>query len=292
MINEYLSFLSLALATTLVAFVVLYVSYRKLLKRLETTKTELQKSLDSIQKAQSNLSMTAKLCTMGELLASIIHEINNPLMTIGHRTELTKRALSHTIPDIEKAHRNLDGICEMGDRIEKICKGLKALARNDQSDPFIHYPLETILSDALSLVKAYYQFRGVPLKVDCPDMSLKLECRPTQVVQVLVNMLINSLDAIENLEDRWAELKIQGTTEMLTISITDSGHGIPKDLQEKILEPFFTTKPVGKGTGLGLSITRRILEAHNGTLKIDDTCPNTRFVMTLPTIQTRITATA
>jgi C4-dicarboxylate-specific signal transduction histidine kinase len=97
-----------------------------------------------------------------------------------------------------------------------------------------------------------------------------------------LNLLNNSFDATQSLTDRWIKVKAWEEPNQISISVTDSGHGIPEGIREKILEPFFTTKEVGKGTGLGLSISLGIIKSHGGTLEIDGNAENTRFLIHLP----------
>ena len=106
-----------------------------------------------------------------------------------------------------------------------------------------------------------------------------------QICQILVNLLNNALDVVSEQPSgagRWVRLEVAAVTGAVTIAVTDSGGGIPAAVAAKIFDPFFTTKPVGKGTGLGLSISASIAKDHGGTLTLDQTGSNTRFVLTLP----------
>ncbi|MBY0412878.1 MAG: GHKL domain-containing protein, partial [Bdellovibrionales bacterium] len=100
--------------------------------------------------------------------------------------------------------------------------------------------------------------------------------------QVLINLLNNSYDAISNLQDKWIEIKGFKKEGLVYIQITDSGVGIVKEVADKIMNPFFTTKEVGKGTGLGLSISSEIMKSHGGSLKYMTDFTNTTFLLTLP----------
>ena len=112
--------------------------------------------------------------------------------------------------------------------------------------------------------------------------DILLECRPTQMAQVLLNLLTNAFDAVEKLEEKWVRIEARDGGETVEFAVVDSGAGLPEGIRDKVLQPFFTTKAVGKGTGLGLSIATGIIESHHGTLDVDTEAPNTRFVIRLP----------
>jgi C4-dicarboxylate-specific signal transduction histidine kinase len=122
----------------------------------------------------------------------------------------------------------------------------------------------------------------IKLQVDEIDPTWSIECRESQISQVLLNLLSNAHDAVQGTEKAWIALSVKELGEHFEISVTDSGHGIPESIAQKVMKPFFTTKPLGKGTGLGLSISSNIMIDHHGELRVDTTSANTRFVMTLP----------
>ena len=103
-----------------------------------------------------------------------------------------------------------------------------------------------------------------------------------QVEQVILNLLNNAIDAIELNETKWVKIDFLKKETSIIISVTDSGKGIPDDIVEKIMQPFYSTKETGKGTGLGLSISKGIIENHKGTLTYDGSIGNTRFLIELP----------
>lgn len=112
--------------------------------------------------------------------------------------------------------------------------------------------------------------------------GINIEVRPTQISQVLLNLLSNAIDAVEKSNEKWIELRGFTRDHSVFITVTDSGKGIPPVVASRLMEPFFTTKEVGKGTGLGLSISKRIIEEYRGQLYYDTSSPQTRFVIELP----------
>jgi C4-dicarboxylate-specific signal transduction histidine kinase len=127
----------------------------------------------------------------------------------------------------------------------------------------------------------------VVLKYDADAFKgFLIECRLTQLSQVLLNALNNSFDAISNLDDKWIDLSILKENQKYIFRITDSGHGIPVHVQNKVMQPFFTTKDVGKGTGLGLSLSKSIVDAHHGRIYFNFDHPtNTQLVIEIPEFQ-------
>jgi C4-dicarboxylate-specific signal transduction histidine kinase len=168
-------------------------------------------------------------------------------------------------------------------RASKIILGLKRFSRDGSHDPMAMIPVSEIVSDATSLCAQRFASHGVTLTVCEIPLSLRVECRGVEISQVLLNLLNNAYDAIHSLKEKWIKIEVvESEHEMVNIMVTDSGGGLSPEVQQKLMQPFFTTKAIGKGTGLGLSISKGILEAHHGRLVYDNKCPNTRFVIELP----------
>jgi C4-dicarboxylate-specific signal transduction histidine kinase len=126
-----------------------------------------------------------------------------------------------------------------------------------------------------------FKNKNVELKLSIPD-NFKLNVRPNQITQVLLNLLNNSFDSIINANDRWVKISATEEDRIIKIEVTDSGEKIPPEIQSKMMLPFFTTKEVGKGTGLGLSISQGLIENHGGKLFFDKTAKNNCFKIELP----------
>ena len=236
------------------------------------------------QRAKSMTS--AKMAALGEMSAGMAHEINNPLtILLGHahaiRAKLEKSpehlfAVDSSIKSIENTVR----------RISKIIKGLRTFARDAANDPFRPAAVYRIVEDTLSLCHNRAHNLGIEVKIENEISDLEIDCREVQISQVLLNLLNNAIDAISNQEDKWIRVKISQIEEnYLQIQVEDSGHGIPKEIRDKMMQPFFTTKEVGKGTGLGLSIVKGIIESHSGQFKYNESSANTCFQIVLPIYQ-------
>jgi len=172
------------------------------------------------------------------------------------------------------------------DRVFKITHGLKRISRTSENDDFEIINVAQLLDDTLSFAQGRLWELNVGLQL--PNINdarhLRARCRPAELSQVLINLINNACDAIGGLEQRWIriETQIKRDEGRFEIWFTDSGSGIAPDIAARIMEPFFTTKDSKHGTGLGLSISRRIAEEHGGNLRLDPSCANTRFILSLP----------
>ena len=114
------------------------------------------------------------------------------------------------------------------------------------------------------------------------EKDIFIECNPTQITQVLVNLLNNARDAIGDLSTKWIRVSVNDFEDIVEIKIIDSGKGIPLETVKKMFNPFYSTKEIGKGTGLGLSLSKTFIETHGGTFTYNENTINTEFVIVLP----------
>lgn len=250
---------------------------------LERTK-ELKESQETIIQQQQVLVASAKMSSLGEMAGGIAHEINTPLAIIGMRVEQLEECMMEDDVVKEDFLRGLNVIKVTTNRIAKIISGLKFFARDGKVMPTSFVPLVSIVEETLSFCRERFGNHGIQLEVEnkC-DESLEIDCRSVEISQVVLNLLNNAYDAIESTKDeKWVRLSLSDLGKAIEIKVTDSGLGISKELQEKIMQPFFTTKDVGKGTGLGLSISRGIIQSHHGDFYLNMESKNTCFVIVLP----------
>ncbi len=227
-----------------------------------------------------------KMATLGEMAAGIAHEINNPLFIINAFATKIDNLVDRNELDVKALKRVSFMIQKNCKRISGIVSGLRMFSRDTTHDDFEVACLRDIIQESLEFSKERMRIHEIKLKVDLGENELPVECKPSQLSQVIVNLLNNSYDSIiEGDGEKWIKVFAKEEKSRILLSITDCGEKLPIKEQQRIMEPFYTTKSVGKGTGLGLSISREIINRHQGDFYIDPFCDNVRFVIELPKIE-------
>jgi PAS domain S-box-containing protein len=225
--------------------------------------------------------INAKFATLGELSASIAHEINNPLGAISGFAELLQLASVQASPkDISEKSAAILKSC---DRITHIVKSLKKFSRSDIKSEYSACSLKSLIDEAIVLTRPKLANRLITLECNHIENS-KILCNEIEIEQVIVNLVNNAIDAVSTLPDKWVNISVTETEQHYNILITDAGSGIPLDKQTSIFEPFVTTKSAAEGTGLGLSIVKGILDSHGAIISIDNNNKNTCFIIKFPKI--------
>jgi PAS domain S-box-containing protein len=233
------------------------------------------------RRAEAAVFHSAKMASLGQMAAGLAHEVNNPITIIHGTAGLLKKAIQAEDRNPEKMTRGLERIEKTALRISRIVKGLRMFSRSGENDPAVPTALSEILEETLDLCRERFRDYAIDLRIDeIPAASVR--CRPTQISQVLLNLLNNSFDAVSREDERWVRIDFAITDDRVRISVTDSGPGLSEDTKARLMEPFFTTKEPGQGTGLGLSISRGIVEEHGGKLVHIPEAPNTCFTIDLP----------
>jgi len=256
---------------------------RLLNRELERQNADLTRAKTLIEAQTQKIALTAKMSALGEMAGGMAHEINNPMGIIHARaSDLLERAEQTDAVPSAVVIESMEKIRRTAARVTKITMGLRKFARETRDDPPTKISVREIVEETLSFCLQRLKQASIELRVAPVEKSLTLLCRPTELSQVLLNLLNNAVDAVQALDDKWVEVSVRNSAKEVEISVTDSGSGIPENIRHKMGQPFFTTKDVGHGTGLGLSISRGIIEAHGGRLELDTSCTHTRFVITLP----------
>lgn len=234
-----------------------------------------------LDETQLQLINAARLSSLGMMASGVAHEINNPLTIISGRARLISKLSDLPNLDPIKMKDYAENIILTVDKVTKVVKSMRLLARDGSKDGFNLVSLEQVINSTLDISKEKLKNSHINITIDkIPDVQI--ECREVQLGQVLINLINNSFDAISNLTEKWIAIKFDVYNDRVKIKIIDSGTGIPAEIANKLMVPFFTTKEPGKGTGLGLSISRSIITDHQGKLEIDSECKNTCFIIELP----------
>ncbi len=275
-----------ALVTLLVSSITVDIlSLRRRAEALAATMhQELQKARDENEQQRIKSFNSAKMSTLGEMAGGIAHEINNPLAIISGKARSLQRGIKSGSITAEEAVEQTQKIITTIDRVAAIIRGLKSFSRQGDNDPFSPTEIRSIINDTLVLCQERFKNHGIDLTFE-PGPTVMAECRSVEISQVILNLLTNAFDAMEHLETKWVKIAVLDLGGDVSIQVTDSGHGIPAAIKEKIMQPFFSTKEVGKGTGLGLSISSGILQSHGGRLVLDDKNGHTTFIVTWPKLQ-------
>ncbi len=241
---------------------------------------EIQKIINE-QKEQ--MLYTSKFSQLGEMAANIAHEINTPLSIIlmksySLKTKITEKNVNYDdfISDISKIENTTQ-------KIARIVKSLKMYTRNSENDKFEKVNLTNVIQSTLDLCSEKLTNNSIKLIYKNNKIFYTFG-KEAELCQVFLNLINNSIDAIAPMSDKWIQIEINQNESILQLRFTDCGGGIPIEIVNNLMKPFFTTKQVGKGTGLGLSISKRIIEMHKGKLYYDRSNKNTSFIIELPSI--------
>ncbi|RYZ05003.1 MAG: GHKL domain-containing protein [Myxococcales bacterium] len=243
-----------------------------------------EESVRNFHRLQAQVIQTEKLASLGQIVAGVVHELNNPLTSIIAYSDYLTKKLSRGdsadwVDDAERVRR----IGEAAERILKFTRDLVAYARptGDSRGPV---RVEEVIERALLFCEHEFEGDNVEVEQDFAEPLPVIAGITGQLTQVFVNLFTNAAHAMS---ERGGVLRIAvrsvDSGESLRIDVSDTGSGIPAEAMPQIFEPFFTTKTDGRGTGLGLSIVRGILDAHGGTIQVSSAIgEGTSFTLTLP----------
>lgn len=251
---------------------------------LEGSNKELQKSRHALISQTAKLIHTSRLAALGEMSAGIAHEVNNPLAVISGCIQQIDRLVGRGKDDPEKIRMLAMKSQKSIERVTKIIKGLRHFSQQSDALPKEVTPISSIIHDTTGFCSEMLRARYIQLIID-PIPDIKIECHPIHISQVLINLIKNAEDALDSENDkneRWVRLSFRVENEIIFIGVSNGGPAIPKCLEEKLFQPFFTTKPIGKGTGLGLSISHGLMREHGGDLVLDTLARNTTFLIQIP----------
>ncbi len=256
-------------------------SFNQMTENIELSQSKLKQAVESLKTTQAQLIQSEKLSAVGEFVAGVAHELNNPLAAVMGFSEMLKN--DHVE---EKHRRHVELIFKSAERCQKIVQSLLSFARRQQPERKPVQP-NKLIEDVLEMVA--YPLRTSNVKVIShlsPKLPLIL-ADGHQIQQVVLNIINNARQAIEAHEGSGRiTLTTNNDAKMVRIVIHDNGPGIPPENLRRIFDPFFTTKEVGKGTGLGLSLCYGIIHEHGGNI-IAESRPGegATFTIELPVLQ-------
>ncbi|HEY9747725.1 MAG TPA: ATP-binding protein, partial [Allocoleopsis sp.] len=300
------------------SFTALASSNEELEDRVEARTTELKNALSELQRTQAQMLQSEKMSSLGQLVAGIAHEINNPVNFIYGNLGYAQRYIQdllrflqlhqqhdpHPHPEVKAAAAEIDleflqadlpkilSSMQIGtDRIRQIVLSLRNFSRMDEAElkrVNIHEGIDSTLLILQHRLKAHSDRTEIKVIKNYGNLH-PVECYAGQLNQVFMNILVNAIDALEEQSERHGPSQIEISTAVvdekwIQIAIADNGPGISPEIQARIFNPFFTTKPVGKGTGMGMSISYQIITArHNGKIEcLSHPGVGTKFVIHIP----------
>jgi len=235
---------------------------------LRETTQEMERREQELREKQEQLVQAGKLATLGELTTGVAHELNNPLNNIGLFVGNVLDQIRLGRFDAEAAERELENAMEQVRKATVIISHLRTFGRA-ASVTFEPADIDEVIEHSLLLMQEQLRLRGIEVVLDLCAEELVVFGNPIQLEQVFVNLLTNARDALEDARTKRIWIETTRDEELITIRFSDSGPGIPRELEQRIFDPFFTTKEVGAGTGLGLSITYSIVKEHGGEIAVE-----------------------
>ena len=260
-------------------------SHTLLEERVKERTQELESAYDDLKESQVQLVQAEKMSSLGQLVAGVVHEINTPLLYVMNNTEMTHETIGEVERDLEPLRELVRCLKEPEmdkAKVRALLDDLRSTLDMDALDESLGEIASLTadskegLEDIDALVKSLKDFSRLDRATfdrfeverefgDVPEIL----CAPSRVNQVFINLITNAAQAMDG-EGRLT-IRTDSDDDWVRVSISDTGCGIPQENLDKVLDPFFTTKPVGQGTGLGLSIVRKIMDEHRGRLDIDST---------------------
>lgn len=223
-----------------------------------------------LQTASEKLKQTGRLASLGQLAASVAHEINNPVAGVLNLSMLLQRILTPDgIPPrrLDEFRAYLDRIVQETGRIGRIVSGLLAFSRRSKPQRS-HADLNQVIRSTLALVMHQLELAGIQPVLELATELPPVYCDASQIQQVVMNLLLNAAEAARGRGPLTVRSGRETGPERIFLEVADQGAGMPPDVLEHIYEPFYTTKEEGKGVGLGLAVVYGIVEAHGGEIEV------------------------
>ena len=254
--------------------------------------TERKQAEEALRKAQGELAHVTRVMTMGELAASIAHEINQPLAAIVNNGNACRRWLAGATPNLDEARESVSRIIHDGNRAGDIINRIRALVQKADTEK-VRLNINDAIREVIALAEGEARRNSVTLRTDLAADLPPVAGDRVQLQQVILNLVMNGVEAMSSVADRPRQLLVrsrQHESDQVLVAVQDSGIGIERQNLEKIFDTFYTTKP--QGMGMGLAISRSIVEKHGGRLwAVPNDGPGMTFEYALPVEAARATST-
>lgn len=259
-----------------------YLGYRGVASDV-TAAARAEHAEEALREAQANLERVTRVTTLGELTASIAHEVNQPLAAVVANAAAGLRWLDRETPDVPEARRSLQMVMDDANRAGEVIRRVRGLVKKGAIEK-VPLDLNEVVREVTGLVQQQLSNRRVALRLDLDPALPSVRADRVQLQQLLLNLVINAMEAMEQVTDRSLELSIRTMRDdagQVVLTVRDCGVGIDGAVAHRLFDAFFTTK--GSGMGMGLSICRSIIEAHGGRLTASpNDGPGATFGFTLP----------
>jgi C4-dicarboxylate-specific signal transduction histidine kinase len=244
--------------------------------------TDQKSAEEALRQARTELARVSRLTTMGELTASIAHEINQPLAAVVASGNACRRWLAHEQPNLDRARDSVDRMIRDAHRASEIITRIRSMTR--QAPPVQQaVDINEVVADVLSFARGELLAKGISVRLDLLEGLPCITGDRVQLQQVVLNLVMNAVEAMASVTDRELVLVIRsrGEDDTAIVTVEDTGLGLDAANAGRIFDAFFTTKP--DGMGMGLSISTSIVQAHGGRLWASPILPHgTVFHFTLP----------
>jgi len=242
--------------------------------------TDRLRAQEDLARVQAELAHAARISTLGELTASIAHEVNQPLSAIVTNGEAGLRWLKRATPDLDEVVRAFDRMIGEANRASGVIGRIRTMAVKGEPET-ARLALGPLVEDSVLLVRRELTVHDVALRVQAPADLPEVRGDRVQLQQVLVNLMVNAAQAMAEAEERVLTVRAAAEGEMVVLSVTDTGPGVPPERLARLFDAFYTTK--AGGMGMGLSICRTIVQAHGGEIvATSEPGQGANFVLKLP----------
>lgn len=251
--------------------------------KLNFLREQLEDRESEVSHFKEMTAQMSRLSSLGEVAGSMGHEINNQLSVMDGWAEQLAKIREHenklTLDYVEMAGGKIQK--HVG-KLSQLTKAIRNYVRMTNEDEMEIASVKDLVDEVISIAEPKLKKNNVVLKNFIDKDKLSIECNSLEISQVILNLISNSVDALEGDPGAWIQIRVMEDFDYILFSVTDSGDGIPPTVAKRIMEPYYTTKESGKGTGIGLAISQNIIKSHQGELTYDPNFKHTRFVIKLP----------